>query len=61
MDVLCHLTGLHFPSPSYHSSQNVSLTFREGREREWEREILKEINYRDKKKNKLRKIRKCIK
>lgn len=26
MDVLCHLTGLHFPSPVYYSSQNVSLT-----------------------------------
>lgn len=53
MDVLCHLTGLRFPSPLDHSSQNVSLTTlgekgregqreREGRregEREREREI----------------------
>lgn len=25
MGVLCHLTGLHFPPPLYHSTQNVSL------------------------------------
>lgn len=34
MDVLCHLTGLHFPSPPYHSSQSVSLTILEEREGE---------------------------
>lgn len=42
MDVLCHLTGLHFPSPLYHSSQNVSLTALGEEGREGERETEKE-------------------
>ena len=41
------LTGPHFPSSLYHSSQNVSLTTQE--EREWQ--ILKEISHRDLKEN----------
>lgn len=49
MDVLCHLTGLHFPSPWYHSSPSVSLTTLGEREREKEEgtretEIKKELN-----------------
>lgn len=38
MDVLCHLTGLHFPLPLYHSSQNVSfMTLRGGGMEGWGR------------------------
>lgn len=63
MDVLCHLTGLHFPSPLYHSSENVSLTTLGERKREREgrkergRERVERARGRDLKGNKEIKIK----